>query len=445
MTWQADPTMIDQTRPPPTLPRAGARWHTFLRAPISKHTWACFLYLVISGPFAVAGFMFVVGFLAFGVFSAITFVGLPLIGFTVVSGRWWARLHRRLARKMVGARVEEPAPFQRRSGLLGWLSAALTDTTGWRALVYLVLKFPLAVFGAFGAALFWVEAGLTFLYPAVWKVFDPTNKDSHGHVHHSAVQLGNWYAETWPRAMLVSLVGLVALFLAPWPVRAVVALDGVLMRWLLGPRRTDRVRELEEKRSHAVEDSAAALRRIERDLHDGTQARLVALAMRLGQARETDDPQRLRELVDNAHDNAKDAIAELRDLVRGIHPPVLDQGLDAALATLAARSAVPVELHTHVPQRPSPAIETIAYFCVAELLTNIAKHSGAQHATVQAFERGARLQLEVRDDGHGGARTGAGTGLSGLDERVRTVDGTLTVHSPPGGPTVIAVQLPLGG
>jgi len=167
--------------------------------------------------------------------------------------------------------------------------------------------------------------------------------------------------------------------------------------------------------------------------------------MRLGQARETDDPERLRELVDNAHDSAKDAIAELRDLVRGIHPPVLDQGLDAALATLAARSAVPVELHTHVPRRPSPAIETIAYFCVAELLTNIAKHSGARHAVVQAGERGQRLHLEVRDDGLGGARIGAGTGLSGLDERVRTVDGTLTVHSPPGGPTVINVELPLGG
>jgi signal transduction histidine kinase len=361
----------------------------------------------------------------------------------VVLGRWFGGVHRRIARKMVGARVEDPAPFQRRPGLLGWLSAALTDSTGWRSLIYLVIKFPLAVAGAFGAALFWVEAGLTFLYPAVWQVFDPTNKDSHGHVHHSAVQLGNWYAETWPRALLVSLVGLVALFLAPWPIRAVVALDGVLMRLLIGPRRSDRVRELEEKRSHAVEDSAAALRRIERDLHDGTQARLVALAMRLGQARETDDPQRLRELVDNAHDSAKDAIAELRDLVRGIHPPVLDQGLDAALATLAARSAVPVELHTHVPRRPSPAIETIAYFCVAELLTNIARHSGARHARVRAVEHGGRLRIEVRDDGHGGARTGAGTGLSGLDERARTVDGTLSVDSPPGGPTVITVELPV--
>jgi signal transduction histidine kinase len=268
--------------------------------------------------------------------------------------------------------------------------------------------------------------------------------DSRGVVHHSGIQFGDYFIETWPRALLVSAAGLVAIFLVPWPVRAVVALDGVMMRWLLGPTsRGERVRELERSRARAVEDSAAALRRIERDLHDGTQARLVALAMSLGQARETSDPERVRELVGSAHDNAKDAIAELRDMVRGIHPPVLDQGLEAALATLAARSAVPVELHASVPRRPSPAIETIMYFCVAELLTNVVRHSGAQHAVVRVHEHGGRLRAEVSDDGHGGARIGAGTGLSGLDERVRTVDGMLTVDSPPGGPTTITVELPV--
>ncbi len=206
--------------------------------------------------------------------------------------------------------------------------------------------------------------------------------------------------------------------------------------------------ELEQTRAHAVDDSAAALRRIERDLHDGTQARLVALAMSLGQAREsldeTGDSSRVRELVGSAHDSAKDAIAELRDLVRGIHPPVLDQGLDAAIATLAARSAVPVEVHTRIPTRPSPAIETIAYFCVAELLTNVARHSHAMHAGVDATLHDGMVRIQVRDDGDGGARVGAGTGLTGLAERVRTVDGGLTVDSPDGGPTVITVHLPMG-
>jgi len=445
MTWQADTIMIDQTLTPSVPDRAGGASRVFLRAPIAKHTWGCFAYLLICAPLGVVGFAFTVTFITAGAVAAVTFLGLPLIGFTVLAGRRFAGLHRNLARKMIGARVDDPAPFQRRPGVLGWLSAALADGTGWRALVYLLLKFPLSVAGAFGAGLFWVEGVITFLYPVWWQAFDPTNKDSHGHVHHAGLQFGDFFFETWPRALVVSAVGLVAVFLGPWPVRGMAALDGVLMRRLLGPwTGSARVRELEEKRTHAVEDSAASLRRIERDLHDGTQARLVALAMRLGQARESDDPARVRELVDSAHDSAKDAIAELRDLVRGIHPPVLDQGLDAALATLAARSAVPVELHTHVPQRPSPAIETIAYFCVAELLTNIARHSSARQATVQAHERGGVLRLEVRDDGHGGARLGAGTGLSGLDERVRTVDGTLTVNSPPGGPTTIAVDLPMG-
>ena len=416
----------------------------FLRGPIAARSWASFGYLLVSAPLAVVGFCFTVTFLAAGTLLAITFLGLPLIGLTVLAGRGFGRLHRALGRSLVGIRVADPPPFRRNPGLLGWLGAALSDGPGWRALAYLVVKFVLAIGGAVGACVLWSWALLAFTYPLWWQVFDPTNMDSHGVVHHSGLQFGDYFIETWPRALLVSAVGLVAIFLVPWPVRAVVALDGVLMRWLLGPTsRGARVRELERTRARAVEDSAAALRRIERDLHDGTQARLVALAMSLGQAREASDPERVHELVGSAHDNAKEAIAELRDMVRGIHPPVLDQGLEAALATLAARSAVPVELHAHVPRRPSPAIETITYFCVAELLTNVARHSGAQHAAVRIREHGGRLSVEVRDDGHGGATLGAGTGLSGLDERVRTVDGTLTVESPPGGPTKITVELPV--
>ena len=416
----------------------------FLRGPIAARTWASFGYLLISAPLALVGFCFTVTFLAAGTFLAITFLGLPLIGLTVLAGRWFGRLHRALGRSLVGIQVGNPPPFRRNPGLLGWLGAALSDGPGWRALAYLIVKFVLAMGGAFGAVVLWSWAALAFTYPVWWQGFDPTNVDSRGVVHHSGIQFGDYFIETWPRALLVSAAGLVAIFLVPWPVRAVVALDGVMMRWLLGPTsRGERVRELERSRARAVEDSAAALRRIERDLHDGTQARLVALAMSLGQARETSDPERVRELVGSAHDNAKEAIAELRDMVRGIHPPVLDQGLEAALTTLAARSAVPVELHASVPRRPSPAIETIMYFCVAELLTNVVRHSGAQHAVVRVHEHGGRLRAEVSDDGHGGARIGAGTGLSGLDERVRTVDGMLTVDSPPGGPTTITVELPV--
>jgi len=213
-----------------------------------------------------------------------------------------------------------------------------------------------------------------------------------------------------------------------------------------------RVRELEQSRAYLVDDSAARLRRIERDLHDGAQAQMVAVAMKLGLAQEKlggmvggarqADLERVLELVAAAHRGAKEAITELRDLARGIHPPVLDQGLGTALATLAARSEVPVELTVDLPERPSAAIETIAYFCAAELLANVTKHSGARHATLEVAHVPGLLRLRVSDDGTGGARIEAHGGLAGLAERVATVDGKLQISSPPGGPTVIAVELP---
>jgi signal transduction histidine kinase len=201
-----------------------------------------------------------------------------------------------------------------------------------------------------------------------------------------------------------------------------------------------------------VDDSAARLREIERDLHDGAQAQMVAVAMKLGLAREKlggpggaaplADFERALELLDAAHQAAKQAITDLRDLARGIHPPVLDQGLPTALATLAASSGVPVELVADLPERPSAAIETIAYFCAAELLANVAKHSGARHATLEAVHVPGLLRLRVGDDGRGGARAEPGGGLAGLAGRLRTVDGTMEIASPPGGPTVITVELP---
>jgi signal transduction histidine kinase len=213
-----------------------------------------------------------------------------------------------------------------------------------------------------------------------------------------------------------------------------------------------RVRELEQSRAHLVDDAAATLRQIERDLHDGAQAQMVAVAMKLGLAKEklgsavagTSQPdlERILELVDAAHRGAKEAITELRDLAHGIHPPVLDQGLGTAIASLAARCDVPVELAIDLPDRPSAAIETIAYFCAAELLTNVAKHSGARRATLDVMHAPGLVRIRVRDDGSGGARIEARGGLAGLAERIRTVDGKLQVITPPHGPTVVTVELP---
>jgi signal transduction histidine kinase len=214
-----------------------------------------------------------------------------------------------------------------------------------------------------------------------------------------------------------------------------------------------RVQELERSRTSLVDDSAARLRQIERDLHDGAQAQMVAVTMKLGLAVKklggmTDgtgqtDLDRALELVVAAHRGAKEAIAELRDLCRGIHPPLLDQGLGIALTTLAARSDLPVETVINLPERPSAAIETIAYFCAAELLTNVTKHSGARHATLEAVHvPGLQLRVRVSDDGCGGAQAGARGGLAGLADRIRTVDGRLQLSSPPGGPSVVTVELP---
>jgi signal transduction histidine kinase len=313
-----------------------------------------------------------------------------------------------------------------------------------------VLRLPVAVAGYLVAGWTWVGGLSGVTYPLRSAILLQTHLPGAAAAARPIASLpvvaGN---------LLVVPLGAVLLLAAPWLTRVVVGLDQVLMTRLIGPvALTERVRDLEQKRAHAVDDSAARLRRIERDLHDGAQAQMIAVAMKLSLARQDLDGaagatnesqaslQRALELVDAARGITKEAIADLRDLARGIHPPALDHGLDTALATLTARSAVPAQLVAGLPERPSAAIEAIAYFCAAELLTNVAKHSGARHATVEAVHVPGLLRLRVSDDGVGGARTDRGGGLAGLAQRLRTVDGRMTISSPPGGPTVITIELP---
>jgi signal transduction histidine kinase len=195
----------------------------------------------------------------------------------------------------------------------------------------------------------------------------------------------------------------------------------------------ERARDLEGKRAAAVEAAAARLRGIERDLHDGAQVRLTALAMTLGEIKEAlagrgDSAQTLA-LASEAHRTAKDALSELRDLVRGIHPPVLDRGLDAALHSLTESNVMPVSLDLVITARPSAAIEAIVYFSAAELLANAAKHSGATRVEITVRATAAEVTLAVSDDGAGGARVTDLGGLAGLRERVRTVDGHIKIDS----------------
>jgi signal transduction histidine kinase len=435
--------------------RAPAR---FLAAQLGKRAWAELAYALVGGPLAFVGFAFTVATLMAGVGFSFTFVGLPVLAAASIGSRWLGVADRSVARALLGLRIEEPAAVVRRPGFFGWLRSHLTDMVAWRARAYQLLRFPLAVATFFAAALFWVAGICYTVAPLAWVLgLDHVLNRASG-PSRNVVTYGNYYFNTMPRMWLLFAQGVILLLIAPRVVRGLIALDRGLIRGLLGPvSRSERLRDLEVTRAHAVDDSDARLRSIERDLHDGAQAQLVAVAMRLGLAKEKlgggqdgqgePDVKRALELVDTAQRTAREAINELRDLARGIHPPVLDQGLGAALSTLAARSAVPVELVVDVPERPSPSIETIAYFCAAELLANVAKHSGARRAGVEAVHVPGLLRLRVSDDGHGGASldrgsVSGGSGLRGLAERVRTVDGRMSVSSPPGGPTVVTVELP---
>lgn len=421
------------------------------RAPFSRRTWSELGFFAVSAALGAVGFAFVAVTMAAGIALAVTFVGVIIIAGSLRGARGFGGFHRGLARTFLNEQIAEPQPFSSRPGFFGWLQSALRDRTAWRAMAYSVLKVPLAVFGVWFALSVWFCAFFDLTYPlfgggapeparfgVVPNLFPPG--------FFSVGTSGFWHG------LFIVLTGAVLVLVAPWPMRLVVYLDRLCMRGLLSPDMSERVRTLEQVRAQTVDASAATLRRIERDLHDGTQAQLVALAMRLGQAKEKlADPEvdlaQVRELVDEAHRGAKEAIVELRDLARGIHPPALDTGLGGALATLAARSPVPTEVTVTITDRPTPAIEAIAYFCVAELLANVAQHAQASRASVTCTQQGAWLRVVVRDDGVGGAQPSArgssSSGLNGLSERVRAVDGHLNIVSPHGGPTVVTVDLPL--
>jgi signal transduction histidine kinase len=424
-------------------------------APFTARSLGEQLFCLIGAVSGAAGSVLVLALLVSGTVASLSIVGLvvgPILLALLTTGvaRGLGDLHRALAARLLGEAIPAPPPVAAAGGGWRWLARGLRDGPGWRAVAYLVLKLPVAILEAY-AAVWWLAGLANLTYPFWWGLFRN---------HPPAVTLrpvpvltpfGALPANSLAAALGACAAGVAMLLAAPWLARAVVRVDRALLRGLLGPGRYDRrLRDLAETRARAVDDTAALRRHIERDLHDGAQVRLAALAMNLGRAREAlggDGPPadlvRTRHLLDAAHRDAKDALAELRDLVRGIHPPVLDNGLADALATLAAGSPVPVRLHADIPVRPSAAIETIAYFCAAELVANAAKHSRAGTVDIRVSQRGGLLVMGVADDGVGGARPGPGGGLAGLLQRVRTVDGQLRIASPAGGPTRVTVTLPL--
>ncbi|GLV72098.1 sensor histidine kinase [Streptomyces hygroscopicus] len=420
-----------------------------LRAPFQARVWREFLYVVTSLPMAILTFAYAVVTMALGVGLLITFLGVPVLGAALAGCRALGVVERARARALLGLAVAEPEPVLTgagRRGPVAWVGALLRSGTSWRHVIYALIRLPWAVFSFVFAVVFTVNGWGFATYP-LWGWVFPR------YLHEPGLEIFvddgrglHFYLDTPFETVATCAVGVLLLLLTPWVMRALTSVDRIMVAGLLGPSRlASRVRELESDRGTVVDTAAADLRRIERDLHDGAQARLVALAMDLGLAKEKleEDPEAAAKMVDEAHGEVKLALQELRDLARGIHPAILtDRGLGPALSALAARCTVPVTVTVDLPQRPAPAIEGIAYFTVSELLQNISKHSGARTAEVDVWRTEERVMLQITDDGRGGADTSAGSGLAGLAERFDAVDGVLVVHSPAGGPTTVTAELP---
>jgi signal transduction histidine kinase len=408
---------------------------------VSPRTWLA-MTSHLAGLFTgLLVFIFVVTGLSLG-FSllVLALAGLPILGLTLRAATWFAAAERARLAFMLGVPI--PAwPAETRAGYRWGLVPRwrmLTQRASWGELGYGLLRLPVSAVALTISVLFW-SAGLVMLALPFYNKYLPAG----------GAELGDTVLRG-TSVTVTSALGLVVLIVAAQVTRGFAIADAAMSRRLLGPPSdlAARVTELETSRERVVDAAEAERRRIERDLHDGAQQRLVALAMELGraQAKFTDDPEGARKLVDQAHAQAKEALTELRNLVRGVHPPVLtERGLDAALSGLAALCPVPVDMHVDVPVRPKSAVEAVAYFVVAEALTNVAKHSRASHAKVVVEGHGypGTLTVMISDDGIGGADA-HGPGLSGLADRVSGVDGRLSVESPTGGPTIIAAELPCG-
>jgi signal transduction histidine kinase len=407
---------------------------------VSAQTWLAVIHLAAGLVTGALAFGLIIGLAVAGLATLWLFlIGLPILVAALWLGLQFGRAERARFLVMLGVRIP-PAPMPVNPGGGRWrrMWGVLTARGAWRHAGYVLIRLPLSLAEALIVTALWSFAVAMLGLPLFgWMLL-------HLKWHVNA-------ALPHPAVLAVAvLVGLVLLPVAPRVTLALATADTTVARYLIGPGSqadlTERIGELESSRARAVGSAEAERRRIERDLHDGAQQRLVSLAMNLGRARARfdDDPEGARAIVDQAHAEAKEALAELRNLVRGVHPPVLaDRGLDAAISGLAALSPVPVTVRASLPTRPSASAEAIAYFIVAEALTNVAKHARATRAEVVASRHGDVLRVVIRDDGIGGADP-QGQGLAGLADRLSGVDGRLSVRSPAGGPTVIEAELPCG-
>jgi signal transduction histidine kinase len=422
--------------------QAPTRWRQWV--PWSPRAWSQALYLTGGIP-ALLAVPLIVALLGYADSSHPLVLVVPGLVLALLAAPLLTRLHRHRLQATAGVEIPPQSFFPNGLSLDGILAAARTGST-WRQLGYHFLAAPALAAAAIAAFGMWL-AGLlyTLVYAYAWAL--PVGGvlargQSSGLPGHLTL------LSRIPVDAFLTVGGLVLLAAAPFVTDGVAALDVRVTRTLLGPSRAaeleHRVERLTQTRAGAVDAADAERRRLERNLHDGTQQRLVSLAMNLGMAKgQAATVEEAHQVIADAHEETKAVLAELRNLIRGLHPPVLeDRGLDAALSGVAARMPIPVRLTVNVPRRPSPTIEAVAYFVVSEGLTNITKHSQASQAEVFVEQAGDRLHIIVTDDGAGGADPARGTGLAGLARRAESVDGTLDITSPLGGPTLLSVDLP---
>jgi signal transduction histidine kinase len=407
-------------------------------------TWRTALYLQVSMAFGLAWFIFLTVGTALSVGLLIIWVGFLLATFLIIALRGGAILERWVMFAAFGIRIPNPYRPLPQGNLFRKLRALVVDPATWKGLAYFAVLFPITLVEFTISAALWFATGI-FLTMPVLVLFTRVTINFGGDLH--------WIIDQPLEALPWTPIGVASLLIAMYVTRMMGTAHAMFAGLLLGPgdRQAEnlvlraRADHLQASRARGVDAAESDRRRIERDLHDGAQQRLLAVAMDIGRARAKmdDDPVGARALIEQAHAGTKEAISELRDLARGIYPAILtDRGLDPALSGLAARAPVPVEVDVDLPDRPPAAVESIAYFIVAESLANIAKYARATRAAIKVSRDDHWVIVEISDNGVGGAAASRGGGLSGLADRAATIDGILTVNSPRGGPTVIRADLP---
>ena len=408
----------------------------FLRVPLSGQTWLNTGYVLLAFPTGLAYFIVLVVGISVGVALAVVIIGLGILAATLAAWRGMAGIERALARSLLGVPIPQP-PERHDLPLMDRVTRWLRDPVTWKSLVFVALKFPLGI-ASIAATGFLGFVALVMLFAPIIVLITP-------------VTVFGWIVTSFAEALPLTLIGIPAVLLVLHLTNGLAWLWALFARVMLGPSTVqlhERVDDLRDARARIIAAADAERRRIERDLHDGAQQRLVALSLTLGMAesRLKADPDAAAELISQAREEASLAVKELRELASGIHPALLsERGLGPALEALASRAPVPTTVEGVPAQRLPAPVESAAYFVTAEALTNVAKYAGAMSAAVMLTVDHGRLRLLVRDDGAGGADPLKGSGLRGLNDRVEALDGVLHVDSPPGLGTTVIAEIPLAG